>query len=149
MGHVVSENTATVFHFCKRQSVLIVDDNRDSADSLAMVLELWGYQPVVAFDGASGIELAKLHCPSVALLDIGLPGGLNGYELAKTLRDECDFDDALVVAITGYGQEEDRQKSFEAGFDHHFRKPVDLDVLQQLLKDFFATGKRPGLSVSA
>jgi two-component system CheB/CheR fusion protein len=110
--------------------VLIVDDNRDSADSLGTLLELRGHRVEIVYDGESGLEAAQRFGPEVVLLDIGLPC-LDGYEVARRLR-ETD-DDLLIVAITGYGQESARERAAEAGFDHHLLKPVDLTVLRDLL----------------
>lgn len=110
--------------------VLIVDDNRDSADSLGTLLELGGHRVEVAYDGEAGLEAAERFAPEVVLLDIGLPR-LDGYEVARRLRAERDG--LLIVAVTGYGQESARRKSAEAGFDHHLLKPVDLAALRELI----------------
>jgi CheY-like chemotaxis protein len=122
--------------------VLVIDDNRDAANSLAQVVELWGYEPIVAFDGPSGIALAKIHCPSVVFLDVGLPGGINGFEVARILREECHFNETLIIAVTGYAQEEDKEKTLRAGCDHHLAKPADLEFVEQLLKAHFEAGER-------
>jgi DNA-binding response OmpR family regulator len=111
--------------------VLVVDDNADAAESLAVLLRLWGHDVQTAHDGLSGLKAALSDRPAVALLDIGLPG-LDGYELARRLR--AQLGPALrLVAVTGYGQEEDRRRSLEAGFDAHLVKPADLDELHALL----------------
>ena len=112
--------------------VLVVDDNRDAADSLALLLQLWGHLPVVAYDGPSALEAARASPPDLVLLDIGLPG-MNGFELASRLRGQPGGDDLLLVAITGYGQASDVRRAREVGFDHHFVKPIDPDVLLGLL----------------
>jgi PAS domain S-box-containing protein len=112
--------------------VLIVDDNVESAKGLATLLRMVGYDPQTAFDGRSALEAALLDQPEIVLLDIGLPG-MDGYELASTLRRDRHLEDALLIAITGYGQDEDRRRSTEAGFDHHLVKPVDIDALLDLL----------------
>jgi two-component system, chemotaxis family, CheB/CheR fusion protein len=111
--------------------ILVVDDNRDSADSLQMLLEMDGHEVWTAHDGNRAVSLALQHRPAVILLDIGLPG-LNGLEVCKILR-ERGLTDALVVAMTGYGQCEDREVSSAAGFDAHQVKPLDLAVLKRLL----------------
>jgi len=111
--------------------VLVVDDNEDAADSLATLLGVMHYQVRVAYDGPEAIEAADEFTPAVALLDIGLPK-LSGYDIARHIR-RTRGDDVLLVAITGWGQEEDRRKAREAGFDHHFTKPVDYAVLLDLI----------------
>jgi CheY-like chemotaxis protein/two-component sensor histidine kinase len=112
--------------------VLIVDDNVDSAESLAMLLNLTGHSVRTAHDGPSAIEAAREHRPDVVLLDIGLPR-MDGYEVARRLRQEPDMPAVLLIAMTGYGQEEDRRKTREAGFDFHLVKPVDADELTRVL----------------
>ena len=116
-----------------RQSsrVLVVDDNRDTAAGLSKLLKLLGHDVRVAYDGPTAVELARTHRPEVVLLDIGLPG-MDGYEVAKRLRGEEGCRGAMIVAASGYGQEEDRRRSREAGFDHHLVKPVDFDALMAL-----------------
>ncbi len=118
----------------KARRILIVDDNRDSATSLATLLQLIGNEAYTAFDGAEGLKLAEKFRPDVVLLDIGLPK-LNGYEVARALRKQPWGKSMVVVALTGLGQVEDRQRSNEAGFDGHLVKPVDLASLTQFLAD--------------
>jgi CheY-like chemotaxis protein len=112
--------------------ILVVDDNRDSAESLAMLLRLFGNDVRTVSNGILALEVAALHKPNVVLLDIGLPG-LDGLEVCRRLRVRTGEARPLIVAMTGYGQEEDRRRSEEAGFDAHMVKPVDLDALQELL----------------
>ena len=112
--------------------VLIVDDNEDGAESLAMLLQFGGHETHKAHDGVAAIRAAERLRPDAVLLDIGLPG-LNGYEVCGRIRQEPWGKDLVLVALTGWGQEEDRQKSKEAGFDAHMVKPVDYDVLLKLL----------------
>jgi PAS domain S-box-containing protein len=112
--------------------VLVVDDNRDGAESLAMLLGVWGHEVELAGDGAEALSAVKNRRPDVVLLDIGLPG-MDGYQVAQRLRREPGMADTLLVALTGYGQDEDRRRSREAGFDDHLVKPVDPDRLEQLL----------------
>jgi signal transduction histidine kinase/ActR/RegA family two-component response regulator len=112
--------------------VLIVDDNKDAAESLTMLLRLWGHEVAVAHDGPAALRAAAGQRPEVALLDIGLPG-MDGYELARQLRQQPGLGRTVLVAVTGWGQEEDRRRSAEAGFDHHLTKPVELAALQELL----------------
>jgi PAS domain S-box-containing protein len=109
--------------------VLVVDDNVDAADSIAMILRLTGYDVRCVYDGPSVLEAAKVYRPDVVVLDIGLPG-LSGYDVAKKLREQPEFRCTPLVAVTGYGQEEDRRRSKEAGFDCHLTKPVDPFALQ-------------------
>ena len=111
--------------------VLIVDDNRDAADSMAMVLRARGHEVVVAYDGSAGTSTAMAFQPDVALLDIGLPK-VDGHDMARAIRERFG-DSVLLVAITGLGQDEDRRRSSQAGFDHHFTKPVDLETLERLV----------------
>jgi PAS domain S-box-containing protein len=113
--------------------VLVVDDNRDSAESIALLAEIWGHEVRTALDGPSALEIAAAYRPEVILLDIGLPG-MDGYEVARRLRQRAGGGPVLV-AMTGYGMEEDRRRSREAGFDHHLVKPVDPEGLRALLAD--------------
>ena len=112
--------------------ILIVDDNVDAAKTLGELLELYGYEVHLGYDGPTAIKKALAYRPQVVLLDIGLPG-MNGYEVARALRQQESLSGMLLAALTGYGQEEDRNRSREAGFDYHFTKPVDLSALQQVL----------------
>lgn len=112
--------------------ILVVDDNRDGADSLAMYLGAMGHQVTTAYDGPTGIRLAAGLHPDVVLLDIGLPG-MDGYQVAEELRRAYDPAHMTLVAVTGYGQEEDRARSREAGFDHHLVKPVDPGELDRIV----------------
>lgn len=112
--------------------VLVVDDNEDAADSLATLLGVMQYQVRVAYDGPEAIEAADEFEPAVALLDIGLPK-LSGYDIARHIR-RTRGENVLLVAITGWGQDEDRRKAREAGFDHHFTKPADFEVLVELIE---------------
>jgi DNA-binding response OmpR family regulator len=112
--------------------VLVVDDNEDAADSLATLLNVMPYQVRVAYDGPEAIEAADEFAPAVALLDIGLPK-LSGYDIARHIRNTRG-EGVLLVAITGWGQDEDRRKAREAGFDHHFTKPADFEVLLELIE---------------
>jgi PAS domain S-box-containing protein len=118
----------------RRRQVLVVDDNRDSAESLASLLELAGHELHQAYDGPEAIALAERHRPDAIVLDIGLPG-INGYEACRRIRELRPGYDPLVVALTGWGQEDDRRRSAEAGFDAHLVKPVDVDELRRLLGD--------------
>jgi CheY-like chemotaxis protein len=109
-----------------------VDDNRDSADSLALWLELAGHDMRTAYSGQEALDVAEAFQPAVILLDIGMPG-MNGYDVARRLREQPATLTAVLVAMTGWGQDEDRRRSQEAGFDQHLVKPVDPQSLKALL----------------
>jgi CheY-like chemotaxis protein/two-component sensor histidine kinase len=119
--------------------ILVVDDNQDSADTLAMLLELHGNEVQVAYDGPEALAAARDFGPEVVFLDIGLPG-MDGYEVARQMRAEPLLGKAMLVAQTGWGQEEDKQRALDAGFDHHLTKPVDPAALDGLLASY-----EPGL----
>ena len=111
--------------------VLVADDNRDAADSLQRILSLYGYEVQVAYDGTAAMKLGEAFRPRVAVLDIGMPGA-NGFEVARDIRDKRGSDITLI-ALTGWGQEGDRRRAMEAGFDYHLTKPVDPGALNDLL----------------
>ncbi len=115
-----------------QRRVLIVDDNHDSADSLAMLMQLTGNKTYLAHDGVEAVGAVEKYRPEVLLLDIGLPG-LDGHEVCRRVRQQPWGKDIIVIALTGWGQEDDRRKSEEAGFDGHLVKPVDYDKLLELL----------------
>ncbi|HEX5819110.1 MAG TPA: PAS domain S-box protein [Gemmatimonadales bacterium] len=112
--------------------VLVVDDNVDTADSLAMLLSAIGHDVRTAYTGLAGLEIALSFAPNAVLLDIGLPE-LDGYQVAKRIRAQSPDENLMLVAMTGYGQSSERQRSLESGFDHHLVKPADFTVLQALL----------------
>jgi len=112
--------------------ILIVDDNRDAAESLELLVQLWGHAVRCAYSGPSALTEAARDRPEIVLLDIGLPG-MTGYEVARRLREIEGMENAMLVAVTGYGQEDDRRQSREAGFDAHLVKPVEPARLQELL----------------
>ncbi|WOB06031.1 ATP-binding protein [Piscinibacter gummiphilus] len=114
--------------------VLVADDNRDSARSLGLILKMQGHHTAVAFDGNEAVTLAERFRPDVMLLDIGMPGR-DGYEVASTVRATDWGQDVTLIALTGWGQAEDRRKSEAAGFNHHLLKPVDTRLVEQLLRD--------------
>ena len=115
--------------------VLVVDDNRDAADSMAVFLELAGFDTQVELDGARALDRAAACAPDVVLLDIGLPG-LDGYEVARRLRTLPGGDRCLLIALTGYGQQDDRRRAHEAGFDVHLVKPADPDAVVELIQEW-------------
>jgi DNA-binding response OmpR family regulator len=116
----------------KARRVLVVDDNQDAADSLAMLLGVRGEDVRIAYDGAKALEVEREFKPDVVLLDIGLPA-LSGYDVAERIR-EKRRDKVLIVAITGWGQEKDLRRAEDAGIDHHFPKPVDFEALVALIE---------------
>ena len=122
-----------------RRRILVVDDNCDAADSLAMLLRLAGQDVRVAYDGPAALSQRDEFRPELMFLDIGMPG-MDGYEVAQRLRQQPGLESLVLVAMTGWGQEEDRRRSREAGFDHHLVKPVEPDLLHKLLV-------QPGLSL--
>jgi CheY-like chemotaxis protein/anti-sigma regulatory factor (Ser/Thr protein kinase) len=115
-------------------SIMVVDDNVDAAAMLAMLLEASGHRVIVENDPMRALERAEAEAPQACLLDIGLPG-IDGYELARRLRARPATAHALLVAITGYGQDSDRQRASAAGFDRHLVKPIDLGILQDVLAE--------------
>jgi signal transduction histidine kinase/CheY-like chemotaxis protein len=112
--------------------VLIVEDNRDAAEMLRLLVSLYGHTTLVAHDGAAALSAAIRFAPDVIFLDIGLPV-MNGYEVARTLRGMPQFNHVLIAAVSGWGQEEDRRKARDAGCDSHFTKPLSPDTLEELL----------------
>ena len=127
-----AETTDTNGTMSRFRQILVVDDNRDAADSLVTTLRLAGHNVGISYDGLEALEAIKAHQPEVVLLDIGLPG-LNGYEVARRLRAQPATRNILLVAVSGYGQDTDRQRSREAGFDHHLTKPIEFSTLEKVL----------------
>lgn len=113
--------------------VLVVDDNKDSAQTLGMMLKIMGNDVRTAHDGLEAIEQAADYRPHVILLDLGMPK-LNGYDVCRRIREQDWGSDMMIIALTGWGQAEDRQRTKEAGFDHHLVKPVDVAKLNELLE---------------
>jgi len=126
---VVEEQRATL-----PLRILLVDDNVDGATTLAALLRMQGHETRAVYDGPSALEAAADFRPDIILLDIGLPRGMDGYEVARRLRDIPGLEDAILVALTGYGQEQDRERSRRAGMAAHLVKPVDLLLLHDLLQ---------------
>ena len=116
-----------------KRRILVVDDNRDAAHALCLLLENDGHEVRVASDGPSGLAMAREYRPDVALLDIGLPQ-MNGFELAQQMRRDPALGGTLLVAVTGYGQMHDRARASASGFNHHLVKPVEFSALQELLR---------------
>jgi two-component system CheB/CheR fusion protein len=118
----------------RTRRVVIVDDNVDAAEALRVLLELRGHAVTVAHDGAAGLELLSCTEPDVVLLDINLPG-VDGLQIARSIRSRGGAHRPLLVAITGLGRDDDRRRSVDAGFDHHLVKPIDPASLAALLAD--------------
>jgi two-component system CheB/CheR fusion protein len=121
-------------HSAFRHRVLVVDDNVDAAVSLGMLLKLAGQEVRVAYDGPAALRHAVDFRPELVLLDIGMPG-MDGYEVCRRIRREGSLEGIMLVALTGWGQDEDRRRSHEAGFDRHIVKPVEPSALQRLLAE--------------
>ncbi len=122
-----------------RRRMLVVDDNVDAAQTLAAILELHGHDVRVAYSGADGLRIAAEWKPEIGVLDIGIPD-LNGYELCRGIRERCLDEQPLLIACTGWGQQEDVQRALEAGFDHHLVKPVEPAAVLRLLPQFPRAG---------
>ena len=121
--------------------VLVVEDNVDAAETLQLLLRMSGYDTRAAYDGAAALSTARAFTPAVVLLDIGLPDK-DGYQVARELRALPDMGAALIVALTGYGDKEDREKATAAGFDTYQVKPLDPEKLDALLEDHFKSADR-------
>jgi CheY-like chemotaxis protein len=129
-GEPVAERTAP--EPAVKRRILVVDDNVDSATTLAMLLSMHGNEVDVAFDGAQAIESANRMRPDVILLDLGMPK-MNGYDACRRIREKPWSRNTLLVAVTGWGQENDRRRTSEAGFDAHIVKPIDDSLLEETL----------------
>jgi len=122
----------TLHHAPEKRRILIVDDNKDGADSLAMLLSMLGYEATTAHNGYEALDSVHAHPPDLIFLDIGLPG-IDGYEVARRLRSDIPVYNGTIVALTGWGSDKDKQKSRESGCDAHLTKPVDLGAVEQIL----------------
>ncbi|HZZ72465.1 MAG TPA: response regulator, partial [Pirellulales bacterium] len=111
---------------------LVVDDNQDSAASMALILRTLGEEVQVAYDGLEAVQIAREYQPGLILLDIGLPK-LHGYEAGRQIRRLPGGDEIVLVAVTGWGQQNDRARSKEAGFDHHLVKPLEMATVRALV----------------
>jgi two-component system CheB/CheR fusion protein len=127
----------------RSRRVLVVDDNQDAASTLEEIIALWGHDVRAVFDGTAALHLFQTYQPDVVVLDLGMPG-MDGYQVARELRQDAERMGVSLIALSGYGQEADRALSREAGFIAHLTKPVDVDELQQLL---IASGREPNLSL--
>lgn len=115
-----------------RERILVVDDERDTADSLARLIESLGYEAKAVYDGSQAIEQAGAFLPDMALIDIGMPD-LNGYETVARIRQQRGSQHVILVAVTGWTREEDKQRAYECGFDLHVPKPMSAETLRELL----------------
>ena len=115
-----------------RYSILVVDDNRDSAESLALLLKYMGHDTHVALDGAQAVQSAGSILPDVVLLDLGMPR-ISGFDVCRSIRAQSWAEGMILIAQTGWGQDEDRRRTEEAGFDGHLVKPIDPDALLRLV----------------
>ena len=116
-----------------RKLILIADDNVDAAESLQMWLQMSGHEVHIALDGVRALAAAESLRPQVVLLDLGMPG-LSGYDVARRIREQPWGQEIVLVALTGWGQEEDRRRTTEAGFNHHLTKPVPPDTIEELIR---------------
>jgi two-component system, sensor histidine kinase len=134
----------------QKRRVMIVDDSVDGAESMSALLEMLGHEVRVTYDGPSALTAAQQFKPEVVILDIGLPD-MDGYQVARALRAHPSSAGALLIALTGYGQDSDRRRTREAGFDHHLVKPASLDDVERAIANDGAGGKprNPGMAVSA
>jgi len=116
-----------------RKQILVVDDNRDAADALAMALELLGGEPVFAYDGASALARLESLSPALMVLDLSMPG-MDGYTLVRTIRAQPRFESVPIIALSGFGSAVDRERSAAAGFDRHLLKPIEFSEIEALLQ---------------
>jgi CheY-like chemotaxis protein len=130
-SHALAVKTEPVTLLASRR-VLIVDDNRDAAESLGILLKLLGADVHVEYDGEAALRAVAAYRPTVVLLDIGMPG-MDGHEVARQIRQQREFDGVTLIALTGWGQEEDRRDSRSAGFEYHLIKPADIGAIETLL----------------
>jgi two-component system, sensor histidine kinase len=131
-------------HSISARRVLIIEDNRDAREMFRIMLELSGHEVLEAEDGVSGLEMLKAARPDVAVVDVGLPG-LNGYEVARRFREEPGSAGVMLVALTGYGTPEAKERSRQAGFDHHLIKPVNGEALEEIMQEASCGRGRGGL----
>jgi CheY-like chemotaxis protein len=122
--------------------VLVVDDNRDAASSMGLLLKFLGAEVEVANSGPAALSAVESYHPAVVLLDLGMPE-MDGYEVARRIRERPEFDDVTLIALTGWGQDADRRRAHEAGFNHHLVKPADISSLQELLASSQSDARNP------
>jgi len=112
--------------------VLVVDDNRDAADAMVMAAQVLGHDATACYDGRAALSLLETYKPGLMILDLSMPG-MDGYALVRAIRSNPEFTDVPVVALSGFGAEQDRQRTLEAGFDMHLLKPMEIDTLEQII----------------
>jgi len=115
------------------RQVLVVDDNRDAAQTLAMLIRYAGHQVKVAFNGAQALQIAQEQKPRVILLDLAMPG-MDGFQVAKALRERPETKEAIIVAVSGYGNQDDQQRCLTEGFNQHLLKPVKREQVLEIIK---------------
>ncbi len=120
----------------KSRRILIIEDNFDSAETLKALLEMQNHTLEIAHDGRSGLEKSLKFEPEIVICDIGLPGDFDGYDVAKSFREDERLKSVFLIALSGYGQKEDVQQSIQSGFDFHLVKPPDFDKLFDLIEEF-------------
>lgn len=125
----------------RRPRILVVDDLADAADSMAMVLRIWGYDAEVSYDGAASLATAAAYRPQVVLMDLGLPV-MDGLEVARLFLAWAEFRHVVLIALTGYTDQKSRTLARVAGFHHYLLKPVELGHLKELLADYLGAGRR-------
>lgn len=118
--------------------ILVVDDSRDGADSLSVVLQMMGAETRAVYDGPSALAVIKSFAPGTILLDIGMPG-MDGHEVARRIRQDPDFAGIRLIALTGWGTEDERRRTRQSGFDDHWVKPVEPERLRELVRSFTAS----------
>ncbi len=123
-----------------RPKVLVVDDNRDAADSLQVLFEMENCSVATAYDGYEAVQAVEKSMPDMIVMDLGMPS-MDGYEAARRIRRKPESKDVLMIALTGWGQSDARQRTIEAGFDHHLIKPVNFDDIKRIAKG--QLNKRP------
>jgi CheY-like chemotaxis protein len=140
--HVESESEPATAESGAALRILVVDDNQDAADTCSTLLELSGHQVRTAYTGKRALEIAKVFRPHVVVLDTGLPDA-NGYDVARKMRAAPWGRNCVLVAVTGWGHEDDRRRAFDAGFDHHLTKPLAANALESLVNSVGASLEKP------
>jgi CheY-like chemotaxis protein len=139
----VDVSHAEVITYRGQVRVLLVEDDWDVAESMVALLGVLGHRVRVAYDGLSALDVASVERPDIMLVDIGLPG-MDGYEVARRVRQDPKLQRTVLVALSGYGREEDKREAAAAGFHHHLTKPVEFDKLQGLVSGVSRTGRKYG-----